>query len=132
MERRRYSRTQLSNLFVEREAPSFSEFNASSDIILKENDHVSVNYSVTGIPRPNIAWFRTKNGFPSKQIAVCPSGNSSKCKVSSLRDEKIAKNLFNVLEVEYPADDDITYICQATNDVGKANKSFTIRVYSEC
>ena len=125
------SRTQLLNLFVEGEEPSFSEFNASSEIRLKENDHVSVSYSVSGIPSPNITWFITKNGLPSKQIALCPS-NVIHCKLSSWRNEETTKKLFRVLKVEYPADDDITYTSQATNELGKANKSFTIRVYSEC
>jgi hypothetical protein len=97
-------------------------------MILKDNDHVSVNYTVTGIPHPNITWFRTKNGFSSKQIAVCPS-NVNHCTLTG--PEKITKNIFLVLEVEYPADDDVTYTCQATNEMGSANKSFTITVYSK-
>lgn len=97
-----------------------------------ENDDVSVHFSVTGTPDPNITWFRTgKNGSSSKQIAACPS-KLSDCKISSLRYKDVTKNMFRVWKMAYPDDDGIRYTCLAKNSVGETFKYFTIKVYSKC
>lgn len=124
--------TYLQFVCIEPKAPSFSGFYVSSEIIMKEYDDLTVSYSVHGIPQPITAWLKSKNGLPAEKIIAC-SSNSSYCILSRWREKKIFKNSFrfSVLKVEYPTEDNVTYTCSATNNFGKASKSFTIRVHGE-
>ena len=119
-------------LFVAHETPSFSKFNVSTRIMSMENENIFVNYSVSGLPYPDIKWFKSINGLPLKEIAKCP-GHAKQCKMSSLsRKISITKHSFSISNLDYAADDNVTYTCKATSKVGMANKSFTIRIYSKC
>ena len=117
--------------FLVKKSPSFLEFNATSQVILKEKDPIFVHYSAIGTPQPEIAWFKSKNGLLLEQIATCPPKQISCSNLNRRRQEKITRNVFKILEVEYPADDNITYTCQLTNFMGNTTNSFTIKVYSE-
>uniref|UniRef100_A0A182UGY7 Titin n=1 Tax=Anopheles melas TaxID=34690 RepID=A0A182UGY7_9DIPT len=87
---------------IQKEAPTVSEH--LKDVHVGLGQTVTLSCIVTGVPVPDVAWFR--NGQPLKQDVVSYENGSAKYQIKSTTVESGAK-----------------YTCRATNEVGSVESS---------
>uniref|UniRef100_A0A182S7W2 Titin n=1 Tax=Anopheles maculatus TaxID=74869 RepID=A0A182S7W2_9DIPT len=87
---------------IQKEAPTVSEH--LKDVHVGLGQSVTLSCIVTGVPVPDVAWFR--NGQPLKQDVVSYENGSAKYQIKSTTVESGAK-----------------YTCRATNEVGSVESS---------
>uniref|UniRef100_A0A182P3R5 Titin n=1 Tax=Anopheles epiroticus TaxID=199890 RepID=A0A182P3R5_9DIPT len=87
---------------IQKEAPTVSEH--LKDVHVGLGQSVTLNCIMTGVPVPDVAWFR--NGLPLKQDVVSYENGSAKYQIKSTTVESGAK-----------------YTCRATNEVGSIESS---------
>ena len=115
--------------FLELFKPTISNIPGNETLIEHENNHSVVNYSVSGTPSPNIAWYKFTNGT-QYVIATC-CGKTKKCSPVSENDIEVTMHSFVIKNTSYKDHDNVTFICQATNVKGKEEKKFTMFVKSK-
>uniref|UniRef100_A0A182QD91 Titin n=1 Tax=Anopheles farauti TaxID=69004 RepID=A0A182QD91_9DIPT len=90
---------------IQKEAPTVSEH--LKDVHVGLGQSVTLNCIVTGVPVPDVAWFR--NGQPLKQDVVSYENGSAKYQIKSTTVDSGAK-----------------YTCRATNEVGSVESSCVV------
>lgn len=99
------------------------------EYLLSEKEVHRVYNNVTETPRPGVSCYRSVNG-KRKLIAKC-SAKRETCLQASDKDVEFKFDLLFIRNASYLSQNNVTYICEATNVKGKDEKAFTIFVKSK-
>ena len=117
------------HLFSALFAPNISNSLNEGKLVQKENENSTITYNVTGTPKPDIAWYKFVNGERTR-ITEC-SGKTNTCSSVEQNNIEVTMNSFVIKNASYLQDDNVTYVCQATNVKGNAEQNFTMYVQSK-
>ena len=98
-----------------------------------------LSYNVTSYPASLIQWWKSEDGKHYQFITQCPprqENNESITRCSPRLEmcddhpgkQKISNTSFEIKDLKYP-EDDLFYMCNASNEYGNDSKVFELKVY---
>ena len=105
--------------------PNIQDF-PDHQIFLEEHEKRLFTYNVSGWPKPNITWYRSKNGAEEKIAWFSPDSNVSYSIIPG-----ITNSTFSIENPTYERDHNATYTCYVLSVLGNVSQTIVLTIKSK-